>query len=220
VSVVLLVRHGQASFGAADYDVLSSLGEEQSRLLGASLTARGVRPDVVVSGSMKRHRQTAAAAVEGAGWDLDLVEDAAWDEFDHLSTLSGSVVFEEVEGESYDDRVLRFEATIDRWASGEHDDDYRESFPAFQERVMAALALLLERLDPKQTAVVFTSGGPVSWVAASLSGGGLAAWPQLSKVVVNSAVTKVLTGRRGTSLIAFNDHSHLELAAADLITYR
>jgi hypothetical protein len=57
-------------------------------------------------------------------------------------------------------------------------------------------------------------------VAASLSGGGLAAWPQLSKVVVNSAVTKVLTGRRGTSLIAFNDHSHLELAAADLITYR
>ncbi len=170
---------------------------------------------------MKRHRQTAVAAVEGAGWDVDVVEDAAWDEFDHLTTLSGSELFEEVEGESYDDRVLRFEATIDRWASGEHDDDYRESFPAFQERVIGRPhACLLERLDPKQTAVVFTSGGPVSWVAAALSGGGLAAWPQLSKVVVNSAVTKVLTGRRGTSLIAFNDHSHLELADAGLITYR
>ena len=33
MSVLLLVRHGQASWGAADYDVLSDLGHEQSRLL-------------------------------------------------------------------------------------------------------------------------------------------------------------------------------------------
>ena len=50
MSVVLLVRHGQASFGAEDYDRLSALGEEQSRLLGSSLAARGVRPEVVVRG--------------------------------------------------------------------------------------------------------------------------------------------------------------------------
>ena len=100
MSVLLLVRYGQASFGAADYDQLSSLGEEQSRLLGASLAARGVRPDVVLRGSMKRHRQTATAAVAGAGWSTDVVEDDGWDEFDHLSTLSGPALFEEVEGES------------------------------------------------------------------------------------------------------------------------
>ena len=58
MSVLLLVRHGQASFGAADYDQLSSLGEEQSRLLGASLAARGVRPDLVLRGSMKRARRS------------------------------------------------------------------------------------------------------------------------------------------------------------------
>jgi len=220
VSVLLLVRHGQASFGAADYDQLSPLGEEQSRLLGASLAGRGVRPDLVLRGSMKRHRQTATAAVAGAGWVADVVEDDGWDEFDHLSTLGDVTLFEEVEGESYDDRVRRFEETIDRWASGQHDDDYRESFPAFRERVTAAFDRVLERLEPKQTAVVFTSGGPVSWVTATLADGGLPAWTRLSKVVVNSSVTKVLSGRRGTSLITFNDHSHLEGGDPDLLTYR
>ena len=219
MSRILLVRHGQASFGAADYDQLSSLGEEQSRLLGASLAARGVGPDLVLRGSMKRHRQTATAAVAGAGWSADVVEDDGWDEFDHLSTLSGSALFEEVEGESYDDRVVRFDATIDRWASGRHDDEYREDFPTFQARVTAAAERVLERLDPKQTAVVFTSGGPVSWVSSSLVDGGLPAWARLSRVVVNSSVTKVVLGRRGTSLVSFNDHGHLE-GREGLVSYR
>jgi broad specificity phosphatase PhoE len=44
VGVILLVRHGQASFGGADYDVLSPSGERQARRLGAALAARGVQP--------------------------------------------------------------------------------------------------------------------------------------------------------------------------------
>ena len=63
MGVVLLVRHGQASFGTDDYDVLSETGWEQARLLGAWLAGRGVTPDVVVRGGMRRHRETA----EGAG---------------------------------------------------------------------------------------------------------------------------------------------------------
>ena len=220
MSVLLLVRHGQASWGEADYDRLSSVGEEQARVLGAALAARGVRPDLVVRGSMLRHRQTADGAVGAAGWDARIAEDADWDEFDHMSTLTGAVEWSEIDGETYDERVRRFEATIDRWSSGEHDHEYRESFPAFQQRVRGAFERTVERLEPKQTAVVFTSGGPVSWVAANLAEGGLPAWSRLSKVVVNSSVTKVLTGRRGTNLISFNDHSHLEGGAPGLLTYR
>jgi broad specificity phosphatase PhoE len=59
MGVVLLVRHGQASFGTDDYDVLSETGWEQARLLGAWLAGRGVTPDVVVRGGMRRHRETA-----------------------------------------------------------------------------------------------------------------------------------------------------------------
>ena len=220
MSVLLLVRHGQASWGEADYDRLSPRGVEQSRLLGAALAGRAVRPDLVLRGSLRRHRQTADAAVEGAGWEAEVVEDAGWDEFDHMRTLTGTVDWHEVDGETYDERVRRFEATIERWASGRYDEEYHESFPAFRSRVEEALARALERLEPKQTAVVFTSGGPVSWVTATLTDGGTLAWARLSKVVVNTSVTKVLDGRRGTNLISFNDHAHLEGVDPDLLTYR
>ena len=42
MSKILLVRHGQASFGAADYDNLSPTGHEQSRVLGAALAIHTV----------------------------------------------------------------------------------------------------------------------------------------------------------------------------------
>ncbi len=219
MSVVLLVRHGQASWASHDYDRLSLLGEEQSRVLGAALAARGVRPDLLVRGSMRRHCQTAAAATAAAGWDGEVVEDVGWDEFDHLRTLTGRVGFPEVVDEADEDRVRRFEATIDHWASGTHDEDFHESFPAFCHRVEGALGRTLDRLGPQQTAVVFTSGGPVSWVAARLADGGVPVWRRLGNVVVNGSVTKVLVGRRGTSLISFNDHAHLEVRPC-LRTYR
>jgi broad specificity phosphatase PhoE len=219
VSVVLLVRHGQASWASSDYDRLSALGEEQSRVLGAALAARGVHPDLLVRGSMRRHRETATAAVAGAGWDGEVVEDAGWDEFDHLRTLAGRLDFPEVPDEPYDERVRRVEATIERWASGRHDEEYHESFPAFRVRVEQALGRTAARLGPRQSAVVFTSGGPVSWVTAWLVDGGVPAWGRLSKVVVNSSVTKVVLGRRGTSLVSFNDHGHLE-GREGLLSYR
>ena len=64
---LLLVRHGQASFGADDYDVLSPTGWEQGRRLGAHLAAAGVSPTALVRGTMRRHRETLEAMCEGAG---------------------------------------------------------------------------------------------------------------------------------------------------------
>jgi broad specificity phosphatase PhoE len=63
VGVVYVVRHGQASFGAADYDVLSELGHRQAALAGVELRDRGVRIDLVASGTLRRQRETAAAAL-------------------------------------------------------------------------------------------------------------------------------------------------------------
>ena len=68
--------------------------------------------------------------------------------------------------------------------------------------------------------MVFTSGGPISWVATSLLGGGPEIWTQLNPVTVNSSVSKVVVGRRGMTMVSFNDHSHLEAAGDGFITYR
>ena len=116
---LLLVRHGQASWGAADYDVLSEVGHEQSRLLGVALQARGIEPDLVVTGSMRRHRETwESMAFEGA----PIAEvDSGWDEFDHLTMLARQPApFEGVDPTPAQFQTW-FEAATDRWIGGEFD---------------------------------------------------------------------------------------------------
>jgi broad specificity phosphatase PhoE len=216
---VLLVRHGQASWGAADYDVLSETGHEQSRVLGHALAARGVVPTVVVRGAMRRHRETADATAGAAGWSVTAGEDHGWDEFDHEQMLRLHPTGLD-EGEELTRAAFQrwFEEATLRWTSGAHAEEYDESFVHFGARVEEALRRTVERLDRSDTAVVFTSGGPVAWVATSLLGGDPGLWTQLNPVTVNASVTKVVVGRRGRTLVSFNDHGHLE--APGLVTYR
>jgi len=234
VSVILLVRHGQASFGKADYDVLTELGELQSRVLGRAMAARGVEPALLVTGGMKRHRQTLEYAVEEAGWGAPIEVDEGWNEFDHeqvialhkpayrsqmvmkadlVRTLKPRQAFQEM-----------FEAATARWAEGEYDHEYRESFSAFGERVREALRCTSSALEPEQTTVVFTSGGPISWVSASIlcpSGVSSAElWARLNVTTINAAVTKIVVGARGQTVVSTNDHGHLEAAEPGLVTYR
>lgn len=222
MSRILLVRHGQASFGAADYDNLSDLGHEQSRVLGAALAARGVTADVVVAGEMRRHAQTAAAVLDGAGWSSEVAVDAGWNEFDHLQVLAVHDQPTTAEGESEKAAFQRWfeEATL-RWTSGEHDEAYDESFAAFTSRVEAATVRLADALPSRGTAVVLTSGGPVAWACATLladaPGGRTDLWLRLNPVSVNTGTSTVVRGSRGTTLVSFNAHDHL---SPDLITYR
>lgn len=222
---LLLVRHGQASWGTDDYDVLSPLGWEQGRLLGQSLAARGVTPDLVVRGDMRRHRETAEAIAQGAGWDVPVEVDGAWDEFDHLAVLArhDESLVDELDRQQFQ---AWFEAAMRRWSSGDHDAEYHEPFAAFTERVVRALERVVERVPPSGTVLVVTSGGPVAWSAVALvndweRGEGpapyAAAWARLNTVAVNSGVSKVVVGRRGTTLVTFNEHSHLE---GGPLTYR
>lgn len=222
MSSILLVRHGQASFGAADYDDLSPTGHEQSRVLGAALAARRVVPDLVVAGGMKRHAQTAAGVLEGAGWATPVEIDPGWNEFDHLQVLAVHDEPTTVEGESEKAAFQRwFEEATRRWTSGDHDEAYDESFAAFTTRVGAALSRLADALPRGGTAVVATSGGPVAWAAASLLADADRArtdlWLRLNPVSLNTGTSTVVCGSRGTTLVTYNAADHL---SPDLITYR
>lgn len=235
MSVILLVRHGQASFGKTDYDVLSEVGERQSRVLGRSLAARGIEPDLLVTGAMKRHRQTLDHAMDSAQWSAPVTLDEGWNEFDHEHVI-------EVLKPHYRSQIVMkadlvrtlkpreafqamFEEATRRWAGGEFDDEYNESFTAFSSRVEEALRRTAAALDPTQTAVVFTSGGPIAAIAAatlSPSGqrGAAELWGRLNITTINTGVTKLVVGGRGQTLVSMNDHSHLESAEPGLVTYR
>src|SRR5690349_16161298 len=133
MGVVILVRHGQASFGADDYDVLSETGWEQGRLLGEWLRKRDVLPTAVVRGSMRRHRETC----EAAGWDEPVV-DPGWDEFDHLGVVAR---YPDAPSGDLDNREFQrvFELATARWTAGEHDSEYDEPWSTFRARVTDSL---------------------------------------------------------------------------------
>jgi broad specificity phosphatase PhoE len=207
---ILVVRHGQASFGADDYDVLSDLGEEQARVLGRALA--GLTPDLVVHGSLVRQRRTAQLAAEAAGWTAPLRVDPRWNELESLSQFA--VVSGDTPDISDRDAFQEwYEAAMERWAGGEHDHDYTESYAAFTDRSNAALAALAD----EGTVVAVSSGGPIAAIATVLLNGGVATYRRLLPGVVNAGITRVISGRRGLTLLSFNEHQHL---APDLLSHR
>jgi broad specificity phosphatase PhoE len=217
MGVVILVRHGQASFGADDYDVLSEVGWEQGRLLGEWLRGREVAPTAVVRGSMRRHRETA----EAAGW-AEAETDPGWDEFDHLAVVAAYP--DRPEGE-LDNREFQrvFELATARWYAGEHEGEYDEPWSAFRARVATALEKAQQQAGPGGTAVVVTSGGPIAAACAALidpdaddaTFGRL--WGRFNTTIVNSSFTRIVVGSTGARILTFNEHPHLE---GEHLTYR
>lgn len=208
---VLLVRHGQASFGAADYDALSELGFEQARLLGAGLAARGLGADLIVHGSMRRHRETAETCAGAAGWDGAEVQlDEGWNEFDFLAVLAGYDAGRAAPGGSREAFQKLFEEATAAWIAGADLGD-AESFEAFTGRVQQAWERTAERARGR-TVAVFSSGGPIAWAVTRLlvPGGSGDLWERLNRTSVNTGLSRVVTGSRGANLLSFNEQGHLD----------
>ncbi len=210
MGVILLVRHGQASFAADDYNVLSETGALQARRLGATLAAG--RPWQVVTGSLRRQVETAEHLIRAAGWEQAPIVQSGWNEFDH-----GALVGHDGRGTDPAAFQDRLEGAMLSWPEAHPgDSDWRESFAEFDARCRSSLneAVALSEDGP---VLVVTSGGVIGWLAAGLLDGGVPQWIRLMRVCVNAGVTKLVSGRRGLSLVSFNDHSHL---GADEVTYR
>ena len=171
---LLLVRHGQASYGAADYDQLSERGWEQSRRLGHWLARGGHRFRTVVVGGMRRHRQTAEAVAEGfaaAGLELpEAHEDPGFAEFDHQAVFgawldanaSHPVAIASRSGQPRDVAAM-LHAALMAWANDEL-PGLPESWSEFGARVHAASERLMARADDGE-ALVLSSGGVISRLA-------------------------------------------------------
>ena len=217
MSVLYLVRHGQASFGTDDYDRLSDLGKAQSRTTGRFLASQGIEPDRIVHGEMLRQRQTAEGLLEGMGLSMDAHVDSGWNEYAAWE-LTGVLIDLDPRAQ-HDSKIFQgeLERGAARWASGEHDEDYTETYKQFTSRVERALDDAVAAMESGQTTIVVSSAGAIAWTAARLIGGGFDQWMAFNRVTINTGITKIITGRGGTSLISFNDHGHQDPKDA---TYR
>src|SRR3954468_5102700 len=231
MGVVMLVRHGQASFGSADYDVLSSRGVRQSRKVAEALSAFGVAPTTLIHGGMRRQRETAEQMLLGAAaWELPLQVDEAWEELNHMAVMNAYPTLTDSDREllSTGRMELRpfhelYTKATARWASGAYNSDYPESFAEFIGRVRDGVGRAARKAGERRTAVVVTSGGPIAAACAMLTEVGEeprrvpASWARFNAVIVNASVPRIVVGSSGARLLTFNEHAALD---RELVTYR
>src|SRR5699024_11964656 len=100
----------------------------------------GRERDRIVDGEVLRQRRTAGGLLEGMGLSMDAHVDSGRNEYAAWE-LTG--VLDDVDPRpKYDSKIFQgeLERRAARWASGEHDEDYRETYKQFTSRVERALA--------------------------------------------------------------------------------
>jgi broad specificity phosphatase PhoE len=215
MGAVYLLRHGQASFGTADYDVLSPAGELQAKVLGEELRRRAVPVHAVWSGTLRRQLATAASATSAAGVDLEVRQDARWNEYDHMGLVP--------EGQSVDP-ARRFQEQLDAallaWLSSGSAITGSGTWESFSGGAFAALTEVFDGLPRGASALVFTSAGVIAALCARLLGLPPEGFLALNRTMANASITKVVRGRSGVTLLSFNEHAHFEGDRRELLSYR
>lgn len=221
MSVLYLVRHGQAGT-RENYDSLSDLGRHQSRLLRDYFRAQGIHFAAAYSGALARQRATAAEVLP----DAHITVDPGWDEFDLSQVyreLAPLLIQDDeqfrVEYQQMQRAIARNEAAVHRkwndcdkkcvraWVEGRYPYS-GESWPAFVERIHAALARVTEAAHDGNVAV-FTSATPIGVSAARTLElfDGRAMW--LAAVMFNASVTTLRVHGDEVRLFTMNATPHL-----------
>lgn len=222
---IVLIRHGQASFGAEDYDALSPGGHAQASTIARELGRDGRPVARIVSGSLRRQLQTAQPTAEMLG--LPVAVDPRFDECDmdeilrrHCDTAirtNAGPGGDQVSSAEFQ-RVL--ESGMRSWIAAGDASSASETWPCFATRTSAAVAELASALPSGSTGLAFTSAGVIAAVCVSILGVGGETLVALNRVGVNGAITLVASGRSGLSLVSFNEHRHLEHDPTTTVTLR
>jgi broad specificity phosphatase PhoE len=207
VPAILLIRHGQASFGRENYDELSELGRRQSEIVGRELARRSLRKPIAMCGTLRRQIDTARIALAAAGLEVEPGIDARWDEYDHGSLLKHFAHSPKTPSpaSSPEFQVLLDDALLS-WVQ----EDDHAGWGAFSGGGLSALDDLIEATGPGRDAVVFTSGGVVAAICAELLAGSAQSVVRLNRMAINTGITKLVSGRSGISLSSYNEYAHLE----------
>jgi broad specificity phosphatase PhoE len=220
MGTLYLVRHGQASFGAADYDQLSELGTRQCERLGQWFAARGIAFDAVLTGTLRRHAQSLAAIEAGLGRRHDTLALSGLDEYDseavvraiHPAALPAP---DTPERRRQHFRLLR--EGLRCWMDGRAQPQGLPSHAEFTAGVVRALDRVREHHSDGCTLVV-SSGGPISVALGHVLGLASAAVIDLNLYLRNSALSELRVAPKRHTLLTFNTLPHLD-GQADWVTY-
>ncbi len=217
---IYLIRHGQASLGAADYDQLSELGQRQCMRLGQYLRQRsdqqGLTWDAVLMGSLRRHRQTWGGMAQGAGWTHEPLVWPGLNEYDSEALLRALPACQDMTNPRTPDgykrhfRLLR--DALAQWMAGTISPQGMPSYVDFVGGATAALAHI-RREHPEGNVLVVSSGGPIATLVGHLLSTPPETTIELNLQIRNTALTELVGGAKRQRLVSFNTLPHLDGAA-------
>jgi broad specificity phosphatase PhoE len=208
---MILVRHAQASFGADDYDKLSDLGHQQASLLGGYFTARKQAFDLVVTGNMLRHKQT-ATGILGSATKHNIITDAGWDEFDFENIVSAYLhanpQHKPAPNSPRSDWYKVLKKAMLAWSTGTLSLGDGETWDQFCERVKMGAEFI--RKSEYKNVLVVTSGGAMAVFLMALLNTSVEQAISFNLQIKNTSVNQFYFSRAGYQLNSFNNVPHLD----------
>jgi broad specificity phosphatase PhoE len=230
MTILYLVRHGQASFGADDYDKLSDLGWQQARWLGDYFAQRGVRFGKVVRGSLRRHDETLQGILEsytaGGGASTPSTQELpGLNEYDTEPVLHaklGDAASKHQQKALAQDKRQYFQVlreALREWSDGSLIPHGEGSYAAFRARVLHAFDQACT--DPGALPVlVVSSGGPISNIVGQLLQVPNSVTIDLNLQTRNASFAEIAFNSKSRRIMSFNSIPHLDHPERlDKVTY-
>ena len=214
MGTLYLVRHGQASFGAEDYDQLSALGRQQAVRLGEHWRARGLGFDAVITGTLRRHTQTLEGIAEGLQTTPHALQLPSLNEYDSHALIAA--IHPQPLGPA--DTPERYRAhfrilcdALAQWMAGVISPQGMPSWQEFSDGVHGALERVRrEHAGPEQNVLLVSSGGPIATAVGQVLGTAPEVTIALNMRIRNSAVTEFSISPKRMMLQTFNTLNHLD----------
>ena len=211
MGTLYLVRHGQASFGAADYDQLSELGQRQCHALGQWFAERGVQFQAVLRGTLRRHAQSLDALAAGHGALPTASEWPGLNEYDSeavIRTIHAAPLAAPDSPEVYRAHFRLLRQGLQAWMDG-------RTAPAGMPRFIDFVAGIHTVLDHVRSqhdgnVLIVSSGGPIATAVGQVLGTSAETIIELNLRIRNSAVTEFGFTPKRHLLLSFNHLPHLD----------
>ena len=236
MSTIYLIRHGQASFGAKDYDYLSELGMQQAEILGKSLTDRRQIFDAVYQGTLRRQKQTQDQVCQCFNnHDLFFPEPVTadfFDEYDAIAvwqhyipeiTADNPVLKQDLKTAGTDQKAFQklYSLVIDKWLSDQYNSPECLVWKDFKDCVVSGLNSVINNHGSGKNIAIFTSGGTISVIFQHILDLSDKKTMELSWQIMNGSVSRVKYSKDKISISSFNETAHLEITGnKKYLTYR
>ncbi|MFT4993559.1 MAG: broad specificity phosphatase PhoE [Paraglaciecola sp.] len=215
MSELYLVRHGQASFGAKNYDKLSELGMQQAKWLGEYFQQREIDFSRIWLGDLVRHQETAEGICSAFSQPPERITRGSLNEFDFQNIAAAYLNLFPHEKPAPDAQPAAFYRLLKKamkaWSDGRLPLELlTESWQQFRQRVEQSRQDICAADDGNPVLVV-SSGGAIAMFMSIVLGLGAEQVIELNMQIKNSAFSHFYFNQRTVRLSSFNNIPHMDV---------